>query len=266
MTDAAGDRVIRFDDGAAYERFMGRWSRAAGARFLDWLAPPAQARWLELGCGTGAFTQLIDERCRPAAIVAVDPAPAQVAYTRRRLNADRIAFHVAAAEALPCRDAGYDIVVSALAINFMEDRVAAVREMRRVARSGGTIAGYVWDFAAQRTPHAPLVRALRRLGIDAPAPPGGNECTLVALCSLFAGAELAGIETTALDIEVSFADFAAFWTAQTPSFSPVTRLIARLDESQRARLTDILSADLPVRPDGSILYGARPHAVKARVP
>jgi hypothetical protein len=138
--------------------------------------------------------------------------------------------------------------------------------MRRVARSGGTIAGYVWDFVAQRTPHAPLVRALRRLGIDAPAPPGGDQCTLAALGSLFARAELAGIETTALDIEVSFADFAAFWTAQTPSFSPVTRLIARLDEPQRARLTDILSADLPVRPDGSILYAARAHAVKARVP
>ena len=36
-----------FEDGAAYERFMGRWSRAAGAAFLDWLAPPPGLHWLD---------------------------------------------------------------------------------------------------------------------------------------------------------------------------------------------------------------------------
>src|SRR6185437_14883778 len=71
MMRAADDAAIRFDDGAAYECFMGRWSRAAGVLFLDWLAPPTQARWLEIGCGSGAFTALIHERCHPAAIVAL---------------------------------------------------------------------------------------------------------------------------------------------------------------------------------------------------
>ncbi len=266
MTEAAADAAIRFDDGAAYESFMGRWSRAAGGQFLDWLVPAAHARWLEVGCGTGAFTQLIAARCRPAAVLAVDPAAAQIAHARRRVTAERIAFQVAAAEALPCRDASHDIVVSALALNFMADRVAAMREMRRVARSGGTVAGYVWDFAAQRMPHAPLLRALRRLGIDPPAPPGGDDCTLAALHALFAGAGLTGVATAALDIEVSFADLAAFWTAQTPSFSPVTRLITCLDDTRRAQLMDVLAAELPARPDGSIAYPARAHAVKGCVP
>src|SRR5712691_4909555 len=36
-----------FDDSAAYERFMGRWSLAAGAVFLDWLAPERGLRWLD---------------------------------------------------------------------------------------------------------------------------------------------------------------------------------------------------------------------------
>lgn len=45
-----------FDDGAAYDEFMGRWSRAVGAVFLDWLAAPRKAAWLDVGCGTGAFT------------------------------------------------------------------------------------------------------------------------------------------------------------------------------------------------------------------
>lgn len=266
MTGAAGDGAIHFDDGAAYESFMGRWSRAAGALFLDWLAPAAHVRWLEIGCGTGAFTRLVSERCRPMAIVAIDPAAPQVAYARRCLNADRVAFYVAAAEALPCPDASIDIIVSALAINFMADRMGAVREMRRVARVGGTIAGYVWDFAAQRTPNAPLLRALHRLGIGAPVAPGGNECDLEALHSLFASAGLFDIETTALDIEVRFPNFTTFWIAQTPNFSPVTRLISCLDEPQHARLTDTLRSELPIRSDGSIAYPARAHAVKARAP
>lgn len=266
MTGAPARGGIRFDDGAAYESFMGGWSRVVGAQFLNWLAPPLQARWLEIGCGTGAFTQLIGERCRPAAIVAVDPAAAQIAYARRRLTVDRVTFRIGAAEALPCQDASYDFVVSALAINFMSDGAVAMREMRRVACKGGTIAGYVWDFAGGRTPHAPLLRALHHLNIETPAPPGGNDCTIPALRSLFARAGLAEIETSTLDIEVSFADFEAFWTAQTPSFSPVTRRIAGLDDAQRARLVETLSAKLPVRPDGRIAYEARTHAVKARVP
>jgi SAM-dependent methyltransferase len=266
MTGASDDTAIRFDDGAAYERFMGRWSRAAGELFLNWLSPPVQARWLEVGCGTGAFTALVRERCRPAAIVAFDPALEQIAHARGRPGAGAIVFNVAAAEALPCRNASHDVVVSALALNFMVDRPAAVREMRRVGRAGGIIGGYVWDFAGGRTPHAPLLGALRCLGIDAPAPPGGEECAVAALRHLFSGAGLTDVETTVLDIEVSYLDFAAFWTAQTPSFSPTTRLIVRLSEDQRARLTDMLRTVLPERPDGSIAYPARAHAVKACVP
>ena len=55
MTEAAHS----FDDSVAYERFIGRWGRAAGAVFLDWMAPPTGARWLDVGCGTGLFTELI---------------------------------------------------------------------------------------------------------------------------------------------------------------------------------------------------------------
>jgi hypothetical protein len=47
-----------FSDGSAYEPFMGQWTRAAGIIFLDWLVPPTGARWLDVGCGTGVFTDL----------------------------------------------------------------------------------------------------------------------------------------------------------------------------------------------------------------
>ena len=58
---------IRFNDGAAYEEFMGKWSRLAGDAFLRWLDPAPGWRWVDVGCGNGAFTQELVERCAPRA-------------------------------------------------------------------------------------------------------------------------------------------------------------------------------------------------------
>ena len=60
------DEQIRFDDGEAYEDFMGKWSLLAGNAFLDWLAPAAGLRWVDVGCGNGAFTELLVQRCAAA--------------------------------------------------------------------------------------------------------------------------------------------------------------------------------------------------------
>ena len=72
----------RFDDSTAYERFMGNWSRAAGAVFLDWIAAPPGAGWLDVGCGTGSLARLILDRCSPAAVTGIDPSAAQIGGTR----------------------------------------------------------------------------------------------------------------------------------------------------------------------------------------
>ena len=66
------EQQIRFDDGAAYERMMGNWSRLAGDIFLEWLAPRSGLRWIDIGCGTGAFTELLNERCAPAEVQGID--------------------------------------------------------------------------------------------------------------------------------------------------------------------------------------------------
>ena len=73
---------IRFDDGAAYERYMGKWSQLAGETFLDWLAPTAGLRWLDVGCGNGAFTEMLVERCAPVSVDGIDPAEGQLAFAR----------------------------------------------------------------------------------------------------------------------------------------------------------------------------------------
>ena len=74
MSDAAKF----FSDGAANERRMGRWSRLVGEIFLDWLDAPAGLRWLDVGCGNGAFTEVLIGRCAPAAVSASDHGLGQI--------------------------------------------------------------------------------------------------------------------------------------------------------------------------------------------
>ena len=76
---------IRFDNGAAYERYMGAWSQLAGETFLDWLAPKAGGRWLDVGCGNGAFTELLAARCAPVSVEGIDPAEVLTDPTAARI-------------------------------------------------------------------------------------------------------------------------------------------------------------------------------------
>jgi SAM-dependent methyltransferase len=255
-----------FDDGAAYERFMGRWSHAAGAIFLDWIAPPKDARWLDVGCGTGVFTELVLDRCAPATVIAIDPSAAQIELAQGKPVAQRADFRVADAQALPFADGAFDVVASALVINFISDRARALAEMRRVGRPGGVIAGFVWDFAGSTSPGSPLRRAMRRTGADVPNVPGTETSRLDAIHRLFTQAGLLEIATTTIDATVSFPDFDELWQSQTQSCNPTSKTIAALSESERARLMTALRAELPAGTDGGIAYSARANAIKARVP
>ena len=84
MNEGRTDNQSRVVDGAAYERMMGVWSRLAGDVFLDWLAPRPGLRWIDVGCGTGAFSELLIERCAPAEVQGIDPSEAQLAFARTR--------------------------------------------------------------------------------------------------------------------------------------------------------------------------------------
>src|ERR1700676_2607787 len=92
---------ISYEDGAAYERMMGVWSRIAGEIFLDWLAPRSGLRWIDIGCGNGAFTELLVERCAPAEVQGIDPSEAQLAFARTRPAARVAEFRQGDAMALP---------------------------------------------------------------------------------------------------------------------------------------------------------------------
>src|SRR6266849_6664649 len=139
------EHQIRFEDGAAYERMMGAWSRLAGEVFLDWLAPPSGLRWIDIGCGSGALSELLVERCAPVEVHGIDPSEAQLAFARARPAARLAQFRQGDAMALPFAANSFDAATMALVIFFVPDPAKGVAEMVRVVGPGGTVATYAWD-------------------------------------------------------------------------------------------------------------------------
>jgi ubiquinone/menaquinone biosynthesis C-methylase UbiE len=141
MADA--NLTVSWNDAQAYERFMGQWSRVGGRIFLDWLGLPVGLKWLGVGCGTGAFTETVQQSCAPAEIIGIDPATAHVAHAEAHVQGEGIRFQVVDARSMPFEAGRFDAAVSALVLNFIPDREKAVAEMCRVVRPGGTVAAYV---------------------------------------------------------------------------------------------------------------------------
>lgn len=63
-----------WESGDAYEPYVGRWSRLVAREFLHWLAIAPSARWLDIGCGTGALSQTILTHAAPALVHGIDPS------------------------------------------------------------------------------------------------------------------------------------------------------------------------------------------------
>ena len=154
---------IRFEDGTAYERYMGKWSQLAGEKFLDWLAPKSGMHWLDVGCGNGAFTEMLVERCAPASVYGIDPSEKQLAYAHTRPAANLAQFRQGDAMALPFPDDTFNAAVMSLVIFFVPDPATGVAEMARVVRPGGTVTAYAWDMPGGGFPYEALQSEMRGL-------------------------------------------------------------------------------------------------------
>lgn len=259
------DPIIRFDDGAGYEKFMGIWSRMAGDVFIDWLAPAKGLKWVDVGCGNGAFTENIVDRCQPASVDGIDPSEGQLDFARQRPAGKLAKFQQGDAMALPFADKSFDAAVMALVIFFVPQPEKGVAELARVTKPGGLVATYAWDVLGGGFPMEPLQAAMRDMGITPVLPPRADASRTDALVKLWNGAGIDAVESREITVQRTYADFDEFWTI-TQLSAAIRPIVAKMPAAELDELKGKTRARLPVDGAGRITYSARANAIKGRMP
>ncbi|MEU8361734.1 methyltransferase domain-containing protein [Nonomuraea sp. NPDC048882] len=141
VASVACDRAVRLLDE----------DRVAGGRAL---------RLLDVGCGTGVVTAAA--LAAGAEVTAVDVDPGMVALTARRNPSATV--RPAALPELPFDDEQFDVIAGNFIINHVPDAAAALTELHRVLRPGGTI-GLTWWKADEMTATGVIADAIAAAGV-----------------------------------------------------------------------------------------------------
>jgi SAM-dependent methyltransferase len=251
--------------GATYEPYVGRWSRLVAREFVQWLAVPPESRWLDVGCGTGALSQIILQTAAARAVTGIDRSEAYVTFAREHVQDARMAFEVGDAQALLVESASYDAVVAGLMLNFVPQPSQVVAEMARGAHPGGIVAAYVWDYAGKMQLMRHFWNAAVALDPAAVELDEGQRfplCKPEPLTHVFHAAGLQEVEVRAIDIATDFRDFDDYWSPFLGGQGPAPSYAMALSEARRVALRERLRASVPFALDGSIPLVARAWAVR----
>jgi SAM-dependent methyltransferase len=258
-------------DGAAYELFLGRWTRSLAPALLDFADLPPDGALLDVGTGTGSMAIAMAARWPLRHVVGVDIAEPYIEYARRQGSGASPVFQVGDATALDFPDGTFASSVAQLVLNFVPDASAALREMRRVTRRGGVVVAAVWDFrgglvyqrlfwdtAAGIDPRAGAARD--RLFSGALALPSG-------LPDLFRGAGFSDFQSGSVTIRMNYAGFDDYWRPMLGGQGPVGTYVGSLPDDMRQRIEDAVRvAYLSGAPDGERSLTATAWAVKGVTP
>jgi SAM-dependent methyltransferase len=248
-----------WDPGAAYERWMGRWSRKVAFEFLRWLGVPAGAAWADIGCGTGALTEGILRWVAPRAVIAIDRSEAYVAEARARIRDPRAQLYVGDGADTGLRENTFDATVSGLVLDSLPDAEVLLEEMKRITMPSGVVAAYVWDYAggmemvrhfwdvaAELNPRDARLDQAERFPL----------CRPEALRDLFWRTGLADVSVRAIEVPTVFISFDDYWTPYLGGQGSAPAYLASLPADARTRIRELLRARLEA-------YGC-PIAMRAR--
>ncbi len=276
--DRYRDQSLRQWEGAApgWERRQ-RQMREFSAPVSEWLIEAAQLRSphcvLDLASGIGETGCIAAARVMPqGTVILADQAQAMVAAARRRaqeLELANVQCRELSAESLDLPAASLDAVICRWGLMLMADPDAALKECRRVLRSGGRIALAVWG-APQRNPWAGApMGALIELQIISP-PPRGDAREGSHLPGMFALADpnalrqrlldagFGEVRTEALELTRSHPDFEDFWETTLDLSSEVRSAVAGRPQAELERIRDAVRARLEpfIGADGSLAIPA----------
>lgn len=255
--------------GTLYEPYVGRWSRLVAKDLLAWLEMPPNLDWLDVGCGTGALTEVILEHAKPRSVKGMDPSTGFIEHAKAHITDPRATFEVADAQSLPLDSARFGAAVAGLVLNFVPKPSLAVREMVRAVEPGGVVAAYVWDYAGKMELMRYFWDAAVELDRAAFELDEGRRfplCQPNPLTALFTQAELRDVQVVPIDVPTRFRDFDDYWTPFLGGQAPAPGYAMSLTEERRGALRERIRAKLPIARDGSIDLIARAWAVRGQTP
>ena len=258
------DQNFKFEDGEAYEQTMGIWSQLVGFKFLQWLSPSINQRWIDVGCGNGAFTEQMVKNYKPSEVQGIDPSDDQIYFAKNRPGVQTATFQIGDAMALPFESDQFDFATMALVIRFVPDPAQGVAEMKRVVRPGGAVAAYVWDSLGGGMPHEPIQAELRSMNIKYPRPPSAEASRLDILQKLWVDAGLRSVETRIITVERTFSSFENFWSLSSLSRT-LQPVLEDLDPATLNQLKSSIQARLTAEENGEITCAAHVNAIKGLV-
>jgi SAM-dependent methyltransferase len=257
----------KWTSGAAYDQWMGRWSRLLAREFLRWLSLPRNLRWLDVCCGSGVLTEAIVDDFAPARVAGVDASPQQIEFARSHRGRPAVSFETGDAMALSFADASFDVAVCGLGLNFVPEPERALQEMRRVTAPEAVIAVYVWDYVEGARFLREFWDAAAAVDREASAYDQAERfplCNPDALRKLFQGACLEQVNVRALDVTTRFTSFEDYWQPLLTGQGSAPNYLATRNERTQNAIRERLQDSLPIDSEGAIEMPARAWAVRGR--
>jgi SAM-dependent methyltransferase len=250
--------------GAAYDRFIGRYSAKLAPLLADFAGIEPTMRVLDVGCGPGALTTELARRVGAKNVAGIEPSSSFVDACRERLpDAD---IQCGSAEHLPWGDRAFDAALSQLVLSFITDADQAAREMRRVVRESGPIAACMWvkgsafqigqlfwDAAASVDPD-----------LRAREPPKSLFREPGEIANLWKRSGLRDVEQTFLEVRATYENFDDFWIPFETASGSVGEYMATADAERRAAIREACRVRLG-NPQSSFELSARAGAARGRV-
>jgi ubiquinone/menaquinone biosynthesis C-methylase UbiE len=249
-----------------YDRFVGRYSPRLARAMCEAAGVRAGQRALDVGCGPGALVGKLAEIVGAESVAGIDPSEPFVEATRARVPGARIL--VGSAESIPFADGEFDATLSQLVVNFLTDPDQGLREMSRVTRRGGTVAGCVWDYGEGMTMLRTFWEAAAALDRERAETLMESHTMRFArpeeLGGLWERSGLTEVEVSPIVVEASYDDFDDLWAPFPTGVGPAGAYTASLDAERQAELRDELARRLGA-PRGPFTLSARAWCAVGRV-